>query len=423
MRSSIARARLTIVLGAIATGALALACNLIVGVEDVEVVTTPTPADDTPADDDGDDDTPAPDSGSVVPPAPAAEWVLAGGTEFTCAASLKQSKTYCWGANTRGQLGGAGGAKQSQPVPVTDVAAATFVGTGVGFACAITDGAMKCWGNNTDGQLGNGTPKADGGAAPVSVAGITMPQGMDGAESTACFHDNGMVKCVGKNQQMQFGDGTTTPSTTLKPVTLPEAAAGISMGSGHVCAWTASGAAYCWGSNGKGQVGNGSNANQGTPVKVNVTAVKQIVCGSEFTCALITGGAVQCWGDNTSAELGRQSGDTRVPGPVNSLTSVVQLTAGSLHACALLEDHTVRCWGSGQQGQLGNANANRTNSLSPVPLSVTEGKEFISVAAGNNHTCAERFDHTLMCWGDNLNGQLGNMTQSPAPTPTPVLFP
>ena len=110
-------------------------------------------------------------------------------------------------------------------------------------------------------------------------------------------------------------------ATPRGPV-VSEIAAGVGR---HACAIVGNfDGAVCWGSNGSGQLGNGSrsSADRRTPVKVAGLAfgVKAISVGSDHTCALTRAGGVKCWGDNSSGELGNGSTtDSRVPVDVRGL--------------------------------------------------------------------------------------------------------
>lgn len=98
------------------------------------------------------------------------------------------------------------------------------------------------------------------------------------------------------------------------------------------------------------------------------------------------------------------------------LTDVIDVAAGALHACGLKTDGTVVCWGGNEYGQLGNDTT--TDSLVATPVHGLDN--VISVEAGGAHTCALRSDGSLFCWGDNARGQLGDGTTTTRLTPTLV---
>jgi alpha-tubulin suppressor-like RCC1 family protein len=107
------------------------------------------------------------------------------------------------------------------------------------------------------------------------------------------------------------------------------------------------GKAYCWGSNGNGQLGNGSTTSASAPLPVYTggvlagTTLIQIVAGGSDTCALASTGAAYCWGLNSSGQLGNNS-TAQSPVPVAVTTSgaltgktLTQITAGNARVCAL----------------------------------------------------------------------------------------
>jgi alpha-tubulin suppressor-like RCC1 family protein len=85
------------------------------------------------------------------------------------------------------------------------------------------------------------------------------------------------------------------------------------------------------------------------------------------------------------------------------------ISAGRAHTCALASNKTAYCWGSGNVGQLGNG---RTDHVSvPVAVSAPDGGRsltFLSLAAGDGHTCGVASDGAAYCWGNGNSGQLGN---------------
>lgn len=152
-----------------------------------------------------------------------------------------------------------------------------------------------------------------------------------------------------------------------------------------------------------------------------------LATGATHACAAKTDGTVWCWGSNDSGELGSGSGsDTTAEAPtprqVGSLTGAAAVTTGSAHSCALLADATVKCWGQNIDGQLGDG----TGGLPPAnvarltPTLVSGLTGVAEVSAGAFHTCARKTDGTVWCWGFNALGQLGDGTTTNRATPVQV---
>jgi hypothetical protein len=182
----------------------------------------------------------------------------------------------------------------------------------------------------------------------------------------------------------------------------------------HACVVREGGVMLCFGRNGSGELGDGTNqgADPGTLFRWAPTLDDgvRVACGTGFTCAVRRSGEVWCWGRNDFGQLGRGTRSTFVatPGPVGGLTDAVAIAAtpGSGTTCAVEGDGTVWCWGRGSLGQLGNG----TTTFSTVPVQVTGMTGAVAIAMGDHHACVVRGDGTVACWGSNLAGQLGDGT-------------
>jgi alpha-tubulin suppressor-like RCC1 family protein len=79
-----------------------------------------------------------------------------------------------------------------------------------------------------------------------------------------------------------------------------------------------------------------------------------------------------------------------------------------MHAC-VLAGGAVKCWGYDNAGQLGNGVSSSTSSATPVDVTgLASG--VAQLGAGYSHTCALLTNGNLMCWGDNVRGELGDGT-------------
>ncbi|MCL2823327.1 MAG: hypothetical protein FWD57_04985, partial [Polyangiaceae bacterium] len=183
----------------------------------------------------------------------------------------------------------------------------------------------------------------------------------------------------------------------------------IAAGSRHTCGVTATGSVKCWGSNLVGQLGKGPGSSSSLPVQALglTSGVIAVSAGARHTCALTESGAVLCWGLNREGQIGDDTTEDRdIATPVNGLgTGVTAISAGLYHTCALMEFGSVVCWGTNQEGQIGDG----TNLSRSVPTPVIGLPEkAVDISAGGYHSCAVMEGGTDWCWGGGKWGQLGN---------------
>jgi len=136
-------------------------------------------------------------------------------------------------------------------------------------------------------------------------------------------------------------------------------------------------------------------------------------------CGIDNHGAAYCWGYNFRGEVGDGgTADQAVPVPVATNLVFASIYAGRYHTCALTPNGDAYCWGENDTGQLGDS----TNTPSSYPIAVRGGKTFTMLGLGVQHTCGIQSGVTqkLFCWGGNRFGQLGDGTQIDRPLPAAV---
>ena len=298
------------------------------------------------------------------------------------------------------------------------------------------------WGYNGVNQLGDGSATVSlvPGAVTASgvLAGKTVIAVAAGDYHGLALCSDGTLAAWGDNNSGQLGDGSTTNSSVPVAVSNSGILAGrtviaVAAGGGHSLALCSDGTLAAWGNNEGGQLGNNTLINSSLPVLVNTAGVlagKTVIAmaaGVMHTVVLCTDGTLAAWGANTSGQLGNNSTTgSLVPAAVNTSgvlagKTVIAMAAGQDHNLALCSDHTLVAWGYNGYGQLGN----NGTTQSPVPVAVNtsgvlSGKTVIAVSGGRVHSLALCSDGTLAAWGYNLFGQLGNNNTTDSLVPVAV---
>jgi alpha-tubulin suppressor-like RCC1 family protein len=259
---------------------------------------------------------------------------VTGGDYHTCAV-VSSGHVDCWGNNEFGQLGDGTNegpelcgkrACSSVPIEPRGITDATEVTAGENHTCALlSTGHIECWGDNEDGELGDGTTTISE-PTPVAVKGITdATQVAASGEHTCALLSTGHVDCWGDNEYGDLGDGASTGpetcgfsdvpcSTTPVAVTDITDATYLAPGLVHTCAVLSTGHVDCWGSNGFGELGNGTTTSSDTPVEAaDIKDATLATASSDYTCALLSTGHVDCWGNNQYGELGDGTANTESP--------------------------------------------------------------------------------------------------------------
>ena len=320
---------------------------------------------------------------------------VAAGNGYSCGL-ISDGAAYCWGENYYGQLGDST-SKNWRPTPVRVVGGLAFasLAPGANHTCGLTPaGEAYCCGQNYFGELGDGT-RTDR-LAPVLVSGGLTFAALDAAWDETCgLTPSGRAYCWGR-------DGTATPTPVPGGLTFVALAIGDSF-----CGLTPEGAAYC---------AFGNIYTQALAVSGGLTFIT-LAPGFNFTCGLMASGAAYCWGFNNKGQLGNDTtagGWAPVP-VIGGLTFAALATGGvGEQACALTSAGAAYCWGDNAFGQLGNG----TTIGGPQPVAVAGGLAFVQLSTGWGHTCGLATDRAVYCWGHY--GGLGDGTTVDSAVPVKV---
>jgi alpha-tubulin suppressor-like RCC1 family protein len=269
-----------------------------------------------------------------------------------------------------------------------DGSVATAVATSSSHTCAVVDGGLWCWGRNHWGQAGQfpavviqATPWS---AWPENPAVASVSVG----DEHSCALSIGKVWCWGRTIRM----GTNAPADAADPYPAlvtnlwhSYSANVVSAGAKHACT-VANEDVFCWGSNDSGQLGSGFDANafpnalQAVPVAGPLwdEDVATVSAGKSNSCAITASGATWCWGDDGYGQLG--NGDTlqgsNVPVPLHPWIVFEQISVGGSHVCAIepAPGRVTKCWGRNDRGQLGTGTV---GGISSVPVAVDVDTLFV----------------------------------------------
>lgn len=422
------RRRTLIILGVVlgTSGALLLACNGILGIEDVRLRSDTGVGDERREEDASEDGEPIVDGG--VDAVPSLEVAL--GASHTCARDL-QKRVRCWGDDSHGQTGTGGvtdGGFVVTPQSVSKVTDAVRIATGKGHTCIVhSSGSVSCWGDNQDGQIGIGSTGTQE-VTPKRVMNVSDAKAVACGGSFSCaLRAGGSVVCWGNGLAGQLGNGTRQLKAVPTAVHELDRVVALSAGESHVCAARDDGQLLCWGSGTYGQLGGSTLDDALTPITVaTVTGIADVAAAARSTCARKATGVVLCWGDNSYGQLGNGT----VSGTPNSMPTAVNgldasaLWAGAYHACAVAKGGGVACWGAALLGQIGDGHVLDAGSdggfvLSPTKVVSLSGAT--AIGTGGNHSCATTQD-SILCWGDNERAQLGTgEAGAPSFSPLPVV--
>lgn len=307
--------------------------------------------------------------------------------------------------------------RANRPVPGAEVDFVVTAGGGQVAAARVqadAEGiARTAW--TTGAVEGTNTLRASLAQVPASQVTFSTrgarvkPQVSAGVSHTCALNTRGRAYCWGRDTNGQLGDG---PETTNRLVPTPVASGlafwSISAGAQHTCGLAADQRVYCWGMGVDGQLGTDRTVDSRVPAAVAVAGNPPFVhveAGGLHTCALTAKGETWCWGRNMAGQLGAPAPLTHAPAPrrVENAPAFVTLTAGDNHTCGLTAAGEAHCWGYNVLGQLGDGTQLSRSSLARVP-----GIAFQVIEGGAAFTCGQAVSGYTYCWGSDNFEQLGN---------------
>ena len=349
------------------------------------------------------------------------------GYSYFTAVLLADGTVRTFGANGNGQLGVGDTASRLTPVQVLNITSATTVAPG-GYHAAVllTDGTVRTFGGNARGQLGvNDTTSR---LTPVQVLTAVSYGGGVGKVAggyvlTAVVLADGTVRTVGDNGIGQLGvNDTIQRSTPVQVWGISSSATAVACGYFHTAVLLANGTVRTFGGNPDGNLGINDTTSRLTPVQVfGISSSAVAVAGGQYlTAVLLADGTVRTFGTNTFGQLGVNDTTSRLT-PVQVFgisSSATAIACGRYFTAVLLANGTVWTFGRNQFGQLGINDT--TSRLTPVQVWGISSSA-TAIACGESHTAVLLANGTVMAFGNNNSGRLGNGDTTQRNTPVDVL--
>lgn len=360
---------------------------------------------------------------------------------------IKNERIYVWGRNNKGQAG-IGVITSINDDPETSIAIHPTTPTLINVPSITTDGSsfeetkfvslafnqnassaldvdgqVWSWGDGDDGQLGLGIADDD----LVDETNYSSPQKIEklsdivsisrGYDHMLLLKSDGSVLAFGDNAYGQLGDGSNLDQDT--PVTV----AGLTdivqiSASASSYAIDTEGRLWAWGKNNYGQLGNGINDSDvhSTPTEINIgEPVINVASGKGHTLALTSSGQVYAWGLNASSQVGMNPSDASAedevwdnyvltPKLLPWFDDVVAIWANGNQSFAQRSDGQIYPWGQNMLGTLGiEEDGNVAEPVSPI----LELENVTDLGNGALHTIAIRNDDAVFAWGWSFEGSLG----------------
>lgn len=398
-------------------------------------------------------------------------------------ALFSNGKSKCWGYSNSGRTGmghqtnkGEYNNEMGTYLPFTQLGTGKTIdnvldidkriSVGSEHTCVMIDtDSVKCFGNGANGRMGYGNEtdfcttnsncgdnlnELDLGGGKSIVQLVSSHQ-----HSCAIIAPDNKVKCWGEASQGRLGYGNSTDK-----IITPNASAFVDLGTGrtatqitagfyHTCALLDNNTIKCWGDNVYGQLGIGTNIDQGDDGGEMGNALPIADMGSVsfpvsihskgyHTCAIFNDGGLKCWGRNNYGQLGLNTTAQKGDGAgemgdflpfvdVGGGQTILSIDMSDRTTCAITSANELKCWGDNAYGQLGIGSVDRIgngagemgNSL--VAVNLGTGKTPTKVMTSINSTCALLNDSTVKCWGNDEIGNLGLETNAYGDHPTELV--
>ncbi|MDO6617638.1 hypothetical protein [Shewanella sp. 6_MG-2023] len=281
-----------------------------------------------------------------------------------------------------------------------------------------TDGQLYGWGTNAHSRFGTEGMDEYAYKVPTLLASeldVVWTKAFANSSGVVALTDDGKLMSWGKNANCQTGQGETDTSLTLTPAYLdietdsPFIAitgSNFTYSIGSAFALTESGELWAWGNNTYGRLGNASNEQQCSPVKVSSEQkFSAISVSNTHTLAIDDAGEIWGWGRNSNDQYNNIDDDYESNIPVNTQTNKQWKTVAAGDKFSFAIDIQGVLYVRGVADNLVSGIADETQ-FSDWTL-VDDNQEWDEIKVAPNHVIAKDSSGNLWTWGYSSSGLLG----------------